>query len=91
MNLLFTPKAWSHYLYWQAEDAHVLQRINALIKDARRDPSRGIGKPEPLKRDLRNYWSRRITVEHRLICTVTGSGAQQQLVIVQCRFHYDTH
>ncbi len=89
MNLLFSAKAWKQYLFWQGEDAHVLQRINALLKDAQRDPFRGLGKPEPLKAEFRGYLSRRITAEHRLVYAVSGSGEDQQLTIVQCRFHYE--
>ena len=44
--------AWDEYCEWQQTDKATLKRINALIKDARRDPFTGIGKPEPLKHDL---------------------------------------
>ncbi|EFL26322.1 hypothetical protein SSOG_06036 [Streptomyces himastatinicus ATCC 53653] len=30
----------------------MIKRINKLIDDTMRDPSKGIGKPEPLKGDL---------------------------------------
>ncbi len=40
--------AWDEYCEWQQTDKAILQRINELIKDARRDPFSGIGKPEPL-------------------------------------------
>ena len=42
-----------------------------MIKETLRDPFGGIGKPEPLKQDLKGYWSRRITDEHRLVYKVT--------------------
>ena len=35
------------------------------------DPFKGIGKPEPLKQNLKGLWSRRITAEHRLVYRVT--------------------
>lgn len=38
--------AWEDSCDWQ-KDKITLKRINALIKDARRDPFNGIGKPEP--------------------------------------------
>jgi toxin YoeB len=50
-----------------------------------RNPFTGIGKPEPLRGNLKGWWSRRITQEHRLVYRVEG----QMLVIMQCRFHYD--
>ncbi|NQV03107.1 MAG: type II toxin-antitoxin system YoeB family toxin [Bacteroidia bacterium] len=30
------------------------------------------------------YWSRRITIEHRLVYTVT----ENSIVIISCRYHY---
>ena len=61
------------------------QRINKLINDTLRNPSDGIGKPEPLRGDLSGYWSRRIDEEHRLVYKATES----ELVIVQARYHYN--
>jgi toxin YoeB len=71
-------------------EAHpaLVRNINALIKDTRRAPFRGLGKPEPLKGPLQGWWSRRITGEHRLVYRVTGNGDAQALEIAQCRYHY---
>ncbi len=88
MKLVFWPTAWDDYLYWQAEDPKVLARVNMLLKECKRDPFRGTGKPEALKRDLSGWWSRRITSEHRLVYRVTGSGEAQALEVAQCRYHY---
>ncbi|MCE2951971.1 MAG: Txe/YoeB family addiction module toxin [Alphaproteobacteria bacterium] len=84
MNLLFTDEAWEDYLYWQAPDKSVLRKINSIIKEIKRSPFDGTGKPEPLKYDLAGYWSRRLTSEHRLVYKVT----EESIVIVQCRYHY---
>ncbi len=64
----------------------VLQSINDLIRDIRRDPFKGLGKPEPLKHSLAGWWSRRITREHRLVYRVSGRDAEL-LEIIQCRYH----
>jgi toxin YoeB len=88
MKLLWTGPAWEDYLYWQATDPRVLRTINDLIKDIKRDPFKGLGKPEPLKHALQGWWSRRITGEHRLVYRVAGKGDDQQLEIVACRYHY---
>lgn len=85
---MFSAEAWEDYLYWQAHDAATLQRLNDLLRECRRDPFRGLGKPEPLKGDLKGWWSRRINLEDRLVYRVTGTGAEQTLQIAQCRYHY---
>ena len=88
MLIAWTELAWQDYLQWQKEDEKILAAINDLIKDIKRDPFKGIGKPEPLKHDLRGWWSRRITGEHRLVYRLQGKDDGQQLVIAQCRYHY---
>jgi toxin YoeB len=88
MKLLWTDEAWEDYVHWQETDRDVLRRINELLKDARRSPFKGIGKPEPLKGDLAGWWSRRITGDHRLVYRVAGKGEAQQLEIASCRYHY---
>lgn len=87
MNIRFSTAAWEQYLSWSAEPA-TLERINTLIKACTRDPFKGIGKPEPLKGDLKGWWSRRITKEHRLVYRVSGTVPNQELQIVQLKFHY---
>lgn len=88
MKLVFADAAWEDYLHWQANAPNILQRINDLIQECRRTPFKGTGKPEPLKGNLKGWWSRRITLEDRLVYRVSGSPPDQQLEIAQCRFHY---
>jgi toxin YoeB len=88
MKITWTETAWEEYIEWQKEDVKVLQSINELIKDIRRDPFKGLGKPELLKHALAGWWSRRITGEHRLVFRVSGKGETQQVEIAQCRYHY---
>jgi len=84
MRLIFSNKAWDDYLYWQQTDRQVLKKINNLIKDIKRDPFDGIGKPEPLKHELSGFWSRRITDEHRLVYEIYDNN----IAIVSCEFYY---
>ncbi len=88
MKLVFSDEAWEEYLYWQQNDANVLERLNDLIGQCRRTPFKGTGKPEPLKGDLAGWWSRRITLQDRLVYRVSGKGTEQTLEVSQCRFHY---
>jgi len=85
--ICFTKEAWEHYMYWQDTDKNIFRKINQLIKDCLRESYRGLGKPEPLKRDLSGFWSRRIDNEHRLIYKFEDG----MLRIISCRFHYDDH
>lgn len=84
MRLVFTPNGWDDYQHWLQTDRQTLRRINRLIDDALRDPTAGIGKPEPLKHLLAGAWSRRITEEHRLVYLIDD----EDVVILQARFHY---
>jgi toxin YoeB len=88
LKLVWSGNAWDDYLHWQAADADLVAKINALIKECMRTPFTGSGKPEPLKGELRGYWSRRITREHRLVYRVEGQGNAQSLQIAACRYHY---
>ena len=90
MDISFTPNGWEDIEYWITNDPDTVTRIKDLIKSIRQDPFRGLGKPEPLRYDLKGYWSRRITSEHRIVYKVSGTkGVDQKCVILQCRFHYD--
>ncbi|MBV4358624.1 Txe/YoeB family addiction module toxin [Pinibacter aurantiacus] len=84
MKYTFTEEGWEDYQYWFATDKKTFIKINDLIKEIKRDPFKGIGKPEPLKYEYRGFWSRRITEEHRLIYTVDNND----IIIVKCRHHY---
>ena len=88
MKTAWTDDAWEEYLHWQKEDQKILESINVLIKDIKRSPFKGLGKPEPLKFGLQGWWSRRISGEHRLVYRVSGKGENQQLDLAQCRYHY---
>lgn len=89
MRLVFSPKGWSDYQYLLETDKVALSRVNRVIKDTLRSPFDGIGKPEPLRGNLKGFWSRRITLEHRLVYQVSGEGDVQALEIVSCQFHYE--
>lgn len=70
--------------YWVRTDRKIALRILRLMKEVRRDPFRGIGKPEPLKHLGSDVWSRRITVQDRLVYRVTDDAVD----FLQARYHY---
>jgi len=84
MKIIFLDQAWEDYLHWQNTDKAMLKKVNALIKEIERIPFEGSGKPEPLKHNLSGLWSRRITLEHRLVYKVENDS----VVVFQCRYHY---
>lgn len=83
MKLIFSENAWDDYLYWQKTDKQT-QRINQLISDIQRSPFAGVGKPEPLKHALSDYWSRRINSEHRIVYRTDNDS----VFTAQLRYHY---
>src|ERR1051326_590211 len=85
VDLRFSSGAWEDRQRWIATGRDVPRRLNAVIKDVRRSPFEGIGKPESLKGDLSGWWARRITDEHRLVYRIVGS--EQILEIAACRCH----
>ena len=86
MNKIWSDEAWEDYLYLQTQDKKTLKRINALVKDIDRNgPMKGIGDPEALKGNLQGFFSRRINEKDRLVYRIENG----QLLIAQCRNHYD--
>ncbi len=85
MKLLWEERAWEDYLYWQQQDKKTLKKINILLKDIQRDCYSGIGKPEPLRENLKGWWSRRIDNENRIVYCQKG----ENVIIAACRGHYE--
>ena len=89
MNILFSNTVWQQYLTWQSQDPKILERIHELLKAIQRDPFTGIGKPEPLRQNLKGFWSRRINKEHRLVYRIVGKQNEiQRVEVLTCLFHY---
>jgi toxin YoeB len=84
-TIAFHQSAFDQYNEWALKDKKTFERLRRLIKETARTPFAGIGKPEPLRRELAGYWSRRITDEHRLVYKVTDN----QLIIASCKYHYE--
>lgn len=62
----------------------ILQRINTRIKEIKRSPNEGTGKPKPLKHALSGYWSRRINDEHRIVYKASDDA----ILMAQLRYNY---
>jgi toxin YoeB len=80
--------AQQQYEYWCNNDTKIRDKINQLIDNCMVTPFAGLGKPEALRGNLSGCWSRRISITHRLVYTVTGTAPDDVLTILQCRYHY---
>ena len=69
---------------WQTHDNKTMKEINDLIKDITRNKYKGIGKPERLTGDKKEYWSRRIDEKNRLVYKIENDIVE----IIHCKSHY---
>jgi toxin YoeB len=81
---VFQSRFLEDLLYWTKTDRKTAVRVLELVHAVLRDPSIGIGKPEPLRFGLAGFWSRRITQEHRLVYEVS----ETKIRFHQARYHY---
>jgi len=68
------------------DNPKLIKKFFELIADIQNSPFTGIGKPEPLKYQLRGCWSRRISEEHRLVYEISNDGS---IRILSVHGHYD--
>jgi toxin YoeB len=83
-SLEFDVAAFEDLAWWVEKDRPQALRIIRLIREIQREPFAGIGKPEPLKHELKGCWSRRIDQAHRLVYQVNDD----RIRILACRYHY---
>lgn len=83
-KVVFESSAFDDFNQWAISDKKTYKKIVSLLKDIDRTPFSGLGKPEALKHELRGYWSRRITQEHRLVYSVTDTAIN----VIACKYHY---
>lgn len=84
-DFIFQQDAFDQFFDWSLVNRMIFKKIYELLKDIKRNPFEGKGKPEPLKHHLSGYWSRRIDQEHRLIYRIGENG---DIIIISCKGHY---
>lgn len=57
--IAFHQDAFEQYSDWAKDDKKLFKRLRRLISETAKNPFDGIGKPEPLKENLKGFWSRR--------------------------------
>jgi toxin YoeB len=83
-SIIIEPAAFQSLVTMGKQDVKLLSKTMNLIQDCLKSPFDGLGKPEPLRHNLKGYWSRRINDEHRLIYKVDD----EKITIISCRDHY---
>lgn len=67
-SIVFEGNTWNKYEELRKRDKVLHKNLLKILNEMQReDPSRGLGKPEPLKHNLKGFWSRRISQKDRLI------------------------
>ena len=78
------PSFLEDLIHWTRTDRKRALRTLKLVDAVLRDPFDGIGKPEPLRRQLSGRWSRRIDGEHHLVYQVTD----KRVYFLAAWYHY---
>ena len=85
-SLIFEGNTWLIYEQLREKDKKLHRNLCRIIKEMlRSDPTKGLGKPEPLKHNLSGLWSRRISQKDRLIYKFD----EQYIYIFAIGGHYD--
>ena len=91
-RITLSEQARKEYLYFsQSDNKAILNKIAALLNDIAEHPYTGLGKPEPLKYELAGKWSRRISVEHRLVYSVNDDIIEVHILYEISLFQEVTH
>lgn len=81
---VFDPNFREDLTYWVEHDRKIALRVLRLVEAVLRDPLAGEGKPELLNGLGPDTWSRRITLEHRLVYLIK----KDRIHFLQARYHY---
>jgi toxin YoeB len=66
--ITFEGDTWERYEALRTSQPQLFKNLCRIIRELQRqDPTKGTGKPEPLKHNLRGFWSRRLSRADRVI------------------------
>jgi len=88
-HLVFEESSWEHYEELRRSHKKQHKKLCDILKEMRRcdDPTQGLGKPEPLKHNLSEKYSRRLSEKERLIYRFDDD----YIYIYSIGGHYDDH
>lgn len=67
-SIVFEGNTWKKYEDLRRKDKILHKNLCKILQEMQReDPSKGLGKPEPLKHNLSSLWSRRLSQKDRII------------------------
>lgn len=85
MEVIFMPVAIEDLDFWKKSgNVMILKRIRQLIEAIQITPYAGIGKPERLKYEWSDWYSRRINAEHHIVYKCYDN----KIIIYSVRYHY---
>ena len=78
----------SHFKAMQKSgDRASLNRLKQIIEELEIHPKEGVGKPEQLKHELSDFWSRRINKKDRIIYEIIEEP-DRMVVVISALGHY---
>ena len=86
-TLVFDIRFLEDLTYWVETNRKTALRLLSLIEEIGRTPFAGTGKPERLKYQDGNVWSRRLTDKDRIVYLITD----ERIEFLQGRYHYSDH
>ena len=82
--LVFDIRFLEDLTFWVDTNRKTALRLLSIIEEIRRNPFEGTGKPERLKYQDANVWSRRLTQTDRIVYLVS----EDRIEFLQARYHY---
>ncbi len=64
----------------------LMKKVEKLFRELAEHPREGVGRPEMLKYELSNIWSRRIDQRHRLLYTIEDEVVR--VIVLSMLSHY---
>lgn len=83
-KIVLTATAREDLAFWEQTNPKIVQKINTILESILVDPASGTGKPEKLKYELSEAWSRRINHIDRMVYEIHG----ETVVVLQLQNHY---
>ena len=85
MDIYFSERFISEYQLLFYSQHSITEKIDKLVDSVELNPFEGIGKPERLKGNQNNCYSRRITKKDRLVYKIEND----EIIFISCKGHYE--